>query len=153
FLAKMKRLVGVNTDDVVATDDDEEQEEYTPPTQRRVVKQLPPMRPNQFPQTGFTDTQIAQWFHEGRIDKTEFFALLNRIDNPQATERDRDRDRHADTVEHEPASEANGATQMETLRPPGWDEEKEQRLIGAYIINGNYCKCLEPLGFSDTQRN
>lgn len=124
----------------------------TPLPQKRVVRNLPGSSATR--EEALTYDRIISWFEQDVIDDVQLIRLLDHLARiEKRLERDRDAHAHADIVEHEAAPEANGPANGEPSRPPGWDEEKEQWLIGAYMTNGNYCKCLEIIGFSDTQRN
>lgn len=103
---------------------------------------------------GLTYARIAEWFEEGRIDDTQFFTLLDRIENPKsAVSRHRNRYRNDDENEAEAASREAVSPQNEPLRPDGWDDEKIHRLTGAFLATNHLDNSLKAIGLSTSQRN
>lgn len=103
---------------------------------------------------GLTFERITAWFDDGRIDDTQFFALLERIDNPKsAASGHRNGNGNGAKDEHEEASEDAVSPQMEPLRPQEWSEEKEFQLIGAFLATRHLDNSLKALSLSTSQRN
>ncbi len=129
----------------------QQRRQLPPPSQRREVKKLSGENVASR-QEGLTDERIITWFEQGVIDDEQLIRLLRHIEK-RSSHGNRDGNGNATTDEHEAAPEEAVSTQMEPLRPVGWDEQKEFRFAGAFLAINHVDDSLKAIGFSTSQRN
>ena len=149
--AKFKRLFHLPSADWTEVGEEDKIVDALPPKRKQIAP--PQKRVSQTNSSGgLTVDRITEWFESGRIDDTQFFELLERIDN--ATQ---NATRSARSVDPKAASEdAVSPQNMDDTRvalPPGWTKEKMTLIPGFYRVFNNLDDALKAIEVSTHPRN